>query len=155
MCSSFTGIIPLIVRIRSTVDLGAMFGGITCFNSSFRMEVPKKEKKRGETPSGHEQRACCYSSDVFTKDSIWIYSSTTLYFLSNSLWLWSTKTLFCHVIITGILNWNMIGLVLNFKAKISWGIIYTVLFWNKRDQCTMKTHCNFQNSNSNKSEFKI
>lgn len=47
MCSSFTGIIPLIVRIRSTVDLGAMFGGMACFNSSFRMEVPKKGKING------------------------------------------------------------------------------------------------------------
>lgn len=47
MCSSFAGIIPLTVRIQSTVDLGTMFGGIIFFNSSFRMEVPKKGKRNG------------------------------------------------------------------------------------------------------------
>ncbi len=29
---------------------------------------------------------------------------------------------------------------------VSWGIKSPLIFWDKRDWCTMKTHCNFQNT---------
>lgn len=85
------------------------------------------------------QRACCYLSDVLTKHSIWIYSSTTLYFLSNSLWLWIPEH---KIIISVTLNWFMSGLVHNnhyFKAEISCEIIEFSVQWKHLEFKTLNS----------------